>query len=65
MIGRSPWMSFLTYLVLVLGVCLIGLPLWVTLVASTQSMDQVTSAPMSLLPGRHLLENYSTVLTGG
>jgi sn-glycerol 3-phosphate transport system permease protein len=65
MLNRSPWMSFLTYAVLVLGVCLVGLPLWVTFVASTQSFEQVVAAPMSLIPGTQMLKNYSEVLAGG
>ncbi len=65
MLNRSPWMTFLTYAILVAGVCLVGLPLWVTFVASTQSFEQVVAAPMSLIPGTQIIKNYSAVLTGG
>jgi sn-glycerol 3-phosphate transport system permease protein len=59
------WMKVLTYLVLSLGVAVIALPVWVTFVASTQSLEQVLAAPMSLLPGDRFLENYAEVLAAG
>lgn len=65
MLNRSPWMTFLTYAILVAGVCLVGLPLWVTFVASTQTFEQVVAAPMSLIPGTQIIKNYSAVLAGG
>jgi sn-glycerol 3-phosphate transport system permease protein len=65
MLNRSPWMTFLTYAILVAGVCLVGLPLWVTFVASTQTFEQVAAAPMSLIPGTQIINNYSSVLAGG
>ena len=65
MLNRSPWMTFLTYAILVAGVCLVGLPLWLTFVASTQTFEQVVAAPMSLIPGTQIIKNYSAVLAGG
>jgi sn-glycerol 3-phosphate transport system permease protein len=37
----------------------------VTFVASTQTPQEVLAAPMSLIPGSHLIENYTKVLTSG
>jgi sn-glycerol 3-phosphate transport system permease protein len=65
MVQRTPILDFFTYLVLILGVFLVATPVYVTLVASTQTAEQVQQAPMSLLPGKHLIDNYSHVLTGG
>jgi sn-glycerol 3-phosphate transport system permease protein len=65
MLDRDPWMKVLTYLVLCAGVALIALPVWVTFVASTQTLDQILAAPMSLVPGDRLIENYASVLTSG
>lgn len=64
MIERRPFLDFLTHLVLILGVVVVAFPLYVTLVASTQTAQQVAQAPMSLLPGSHFLENYKAVLFG-
>jgi sn-glycerol 3-phosphate transport system permease protein len=65
MVQRTPILDVITYLVLILGVIVIALPVYVTFVASTQTAEQVQRAPMSLLPGTQLIENYRHVLTGG
>jgi sn-glycerol 3-phosphate transport system permease protein len=65
MVQRTPVLDFFTYVVLIIGVLVIALPVYVTFAASTQTAEQVQQAPMSLLPGAHLFENYSHVLTGG
>jgi sn-glycerol 3-phosphate transport system permease protein len=64
-LDRDPFMRVITYLVLIAGVALIALPVWVAFVASTQTLEQVLAAPMSLLPGDRLLENYAEVLGAG
>jgi len=58
-------MKVVTYLVLIAGVAIIALPVWVTFVASTQTLEQVLAAPMSLLPGDRFLANYAEVLAAG
>ena len=65
MVERRGWFDVLTYAVLILGVAMVFLPVWVTLVASTQTADEVLSVPMSLWPGAHLIENYRAALTAG
>jgi sn-glycerol 3-phosphate transport system permease protein len=45
-------------------VAVIAFPLYITVIASTQTAQEVAQAPMSLLPGSHFLENYTTVLFG-
>jgi hypothetical protein len=42
-----------------------GSPLYITFVASTLTLDEIISVPMPLVPGTHLWENYSQVLTAG
>ena len=44
---------------------IVAFPLYVTFVASTLTADEVLHAPMSLLPGTHLIENYTAVLAHG
>jgi sn-glycerol 3-phosphate transport system permease protein len=65
MIDRNPWFDALTYAVLIAGVALVGLPVYVAFVASTQTLEQVLAAPMSLVPGDQFLQNYAQVFTSG
>ena len=66
MIEKRPGLTFLAHAVLLLGVFVVGFPLYLTLVASTQSAEQIAqSFPMSLLPGDNMLQTYRTALFGG
>ena len=64
MVERSPALGLLAHAVLILGVLIVAFPLYVTFVASTQSAQDIVNAPMSLLPGGHLVENYTAALKG-
>lgn len=64
MIERRPILDIFTHLVLILGVLIIAFPLYMTFIASTQTAAEVAKAPMSLLPGNQLFENYKTALFG-
>ena len=55
---RTGRQELLIHLLLIFSVILIGFPLYYGFVISTQSMDEVTKVPQSLLPSNHLLENY-------
>ncbi len=65
MVERRPVGTFISHLVLIIGVAIVALPLYVAFVGSTLSFDQVTSVPMQLTPGTHLLDNYTTALLHG
>ena len=65
MVEHRPVGTALSHLVLIVGVAIVALPLYVGFVASTLSFDQVTSVPMPMTPGAHLVENYSAVLAHG
>ena len=66
MIERRRGLTLLSHLVLVLGVVIVAFPLYLTLIASTQSAEQIAqSTPMSLMPGGHVIETYNTALFGG
>ncbi|MEO8020666.1 sn-glycerol-3-phosphate ABC transporter permease UgpE [Polaromonas sp.] len=64
MVERSPFLRILAHLVLIIGVFVVAFPLYVTFVASTQTADQILQAPMSMLPGSHMIENYTAALKG-
>jgi sn-glycerol 3-phosphate transport system permease protein len=60
-IGRA-----ISHLVLILGVVIVAFPVYVTLIASTQTSQQIVqTVPMSLAPGGHMLETYRIALFGG
>jgi len=65
MVEHRPFGAVASHLVLIAGVAIIALPLYVGFVASTLSFAQVTSVPMQMTPGTHLLENYGAVLLHG
>jgi len=65
MIENRPILTFLSHLILVIGVAIVALPVYVTFVASSLAFDEVLQSPMPLLPGSHLIENFAKVLTQG
>jgi sn-glycerol 3-phosphate transport system permease protein len=65
MIENRPILTFFSHLILVIGVAIVALPVYVTFVASTLAVDEVLQSPMPMLPGSHLLENYTKVLSQG
>ena len=65
MVENRPAATVLSHLVLILGVVIVAFPLYVTFIASTQTSQQIVqNAPMSLLPGGHMLETYRVALGG-
>ena len=65
MVENRPWMTVLSHAVLILGVLAVAFPLYVTFVASTLPLQAIMQAPMPLVPGNQLLENYAQVLGAG
>ena len=66
MVERRPGLTLLSHLILVLGIIIVAFPLYLTIVASTQTAEQINQAiPMSMLPGTHAIETYKTALFGG
>jgi len=65
-IENRPLADFLAHLTLVIGVIVIGFPLYLTFVASTHTAEAIVqNVPMPLLPGDHFLESYRLALFGG
>ena len=65
MIERRPALDLLAHLILIVGLVVVAFPLYIAIVASTQTAQEVANAPMSLWPGSHFIENYTTALLGG
>ncbi len=64
MVEHRPWLTFLTNAILILGCIVIAFPIYTTFVASTHSLEDITSS-FPILPGSHLIENYRQALTAG
>jgi sn-glycerol 3-phosphate transport system permease protein len=64
MVERRPTLGLLAHAVLIFGVLIVAFPLYLAFVASTHTSQEIVQAPMPLLPGAHLWENYSAALTG-
>ncbi|MEO4043098.1 sn-glycerol-3-phosphate ABC transporter permease UgpE [Hoeflea sp. CAU 1731] len=60
--GRALW---LTHVFMILGVMVIFFPIWLAFVASTVTQSEIVRPPMPLLPGPHLIENYTRALFSG
>ncbi len=64
MVERRPLATAISHIVLVLGVIIIAFPLYITFVASTHTAQDIVQVPMPLLPGPHLVENYTQAIQG-
>ncbi|WP_377298276.1 sn-glycerol-3-phosphate ABC transporter permease UgpE [Rhizobium sp. SGZ-381] len=65
MIERRPIAGLLGHFMLIIGIIIVAFPIYYTFVASTLSSGEILRPPISLLPGSHLVENYSTAINGG
>ena len=66
MVERRPILTFVSHLILLIGVAIVVFPVFLTLVGSTQTAEQIATAnPISLIPGGHMLETYQLALLGG
>ncbi len=65
MVERSPFLKAFSHLVMVLGVIIVGFPLYLAFVASTHTAQDIVQVPMPLLPGGNFWETYKTALFGG
>jgi len=63
MVERRPWLDVLSHGVLLLGVLVVAFPVYVTFVASTHTAQDILQAPMPLVPGDRLVQNYLAALT--
>ena len=65
MVENRPFVTFVSHLVLLLGVIIIAFPVWMTFVASTHDQSTMLRSPVPLLPGTHMFENYRQILFEG
>jgi sn-glycerol 3-phosphate transport system permease protein len=60
MVERTPILDTLTYGFLMLGICIVGFPIFYTIVAATLPLEQVSKIPMPLVPGNQFWVNMQT-----
>ncbi|PAT38772.1 sn-glycerol-3-phosphate ABC transporter permease UgpE [Vandammella animalimorsus] len=65
MVERRPMLTILAHAVMLLGIAVVGFPLYLAFVASTHTAQDIVQAPMPLLPGGNFWETYKTALLGG
>ncbi|MBD9625057.1 sn-glycerol-3-phosphate ABC transporter permease UgpE [Ensifer sp. ENS06] len=65
MIENRPISTAISHLILVIGIIIVALPIYYTLVASSHSSIEIVRPPMSLVVGDHLVENYREAIGGG
>jgi sn-glycerol 3-phosphate transport system permease protein len=65
MVEKRRWLDVLSYAVVIAGIVVIAFPVYLALIASTHTAEAVEAAPMSLIPGDLLIDNYRKVLFEG
>lgn len=64
MIENRKGLKILAHLTIIVTLLMVCFPIYIAIIASTQSAEAVVTAPLSLLPGDHFWENYQTALWG-
>ena len=65
MVEQRPVTTYISHLILILGIALVAFPIWVTFVAASHDAVRMTQVPLPLLPGDHFFENLRDALTRG
>ncbi len=66
MIERRPLATFLSHLIVMVGVLIVAFPVVLALVATTQTTEQIVqSFPMSMVPGDNIWSSFHQALFGG
>ena len=66
MIERRPLATFLSHLIVMVGVLIVAFPVVLALVATTQTSEQIVqSFPMSMVPGDNFWSSFHQALFGG
>ncbi len=65
MVEKTPWLDLMTYTLLILGIGIVGFPIFYTFIAATLPLEEVSRIPMPLIPGDQLLVNLKTAWIKG
>lgn len=64
MIENRPIATLISHFILVIGVLIVAFPIYYTFVGSTLNSLDVVRPPMQLVPGEHIVRNYSEAMSG-
>jgi sn-glycerol 3-phosphate transport system permease protein len=65
MVENRPLLTWISHIVLIVGLVIIAFPIWMTFVAATHDAETMLHSPVPIWPGTHLFENLETVLAHG
>ncbi len=65
MVENRGWLTVFSHAIVLLGIAVLVFPIYVTFVASTSEMRDIIQPPLPLVPGPHLIANYSEALQRG
>ena len=64
MVEKRTTQGVLAHVVMVLGVFIVAFPLYLALIASTHTAQEIVQLPMPLLPGTNMWDSYKSALFG-
>ena len=65
MVERTPILDILTYVFLMVGICIVGFPIFYAFVAATLPIEEVAKVPMPLVPGDQFWVNMTAAWEQG
>lgn len=65
MVERTPLLDVFTYVFLLLGICVVGFPIFYAVTAATLPLEEVVRVPMPLLPGDQFFVNAGAAWNEG
>ncbi len=65
MVERTPLLDIFTYVFLIVGILIVGFPIIYSLIAATQTLEDVSRVPMPLIPGDQFLVNMQEAWSRG
>ncbi|GAB6145390.1 ABC transporter permease subunit [Desulfocicer niacini] len=65
MVERTPILDIFTYLFLMTGILIVGFPIIYSMLAATQTLEDVSRVPMPLIPGDQFLVNIQEAWARG
>jgi len=65
MVEKKSISYYLNHLIIIIGILVIGFPLWITFVAASHDMVRMAQAPLPLWPGDQFIENMAQALFQG
>jgi sn-glycerol 3-phosphate transport system permease protein len=57
--------AWIPHAILIVGIAIVLFPIYVAIVASTHNLDTILDMPMTLVPGSHIVRNFTDAITAG